>query len=387
MNKKKINIAILGSTGSIGRQALSVIKDNKDLFEVEVLTAATNADLLIKRALEFSPQSVVITDENKYSRVAKALENSDSFVFAGKNSLNDVVKSSNIDIILSGIVGVAGLEVAVEAAKTGKRLALANKEPIVVAGDILMQTAMQYNTEIIPVDSEHSAVFQCLNGEDYKSAEKIYLTASGGPFLNIPASKLENISIAEALNHPKWQMGKKISIDSATMMNKAYEIIEANRLFGVKPEQIDVIIHPESIIHSFVKFIDGSIKAQLSANDMRMQIKYAFTYPYRLSSEFNDFDILQLNNLNFLKPEEKHKKALNLAYYSLEKAGNMPAIINAADEFFVELFLKGKIKFNEIVTKIEETIAEIKYISNPGISGILQTDKETKQYLRLKYKI
>lgn len=385
MNSKKLNIAILGSTGSIGKQALSVIKANTDIFSVEILTAGSNADLLIQQAKDFKPQAVVIADESKYNYISESLANEDIFVYAGKSALKDIVSFSNIDIILSGIVGIAGLEVAIETAKTGKRFAIANKEAIVVAGEILMQTAKQFNTEIIPVDSEHSAVFQCLTGEELNAVKTLYLTASGGPFLNKNIDT-NNISIEDALKHPNWQMGKKISIDSATLMNKSFEIIEAHHLFNLKKEQIEVVIHPESVIHSLVKFIDGSVKAQMSVNDMRMQIKYAFTYPYRLNAETEDFDILKHNNLHFFEPDKSHKKALDLAYYAIEKSGNIPAIINAADEFLVDMFLHNKLKFNSILDEIIDITNKIDYIKNPQLDDIIATDKEVKIRLKEKYK-
>ncbi len=374
---KKINIAILGSTGSIGTQALNLIRANRDVFQVEILTANTNVDLLAKQAKEFNPSTIVITDESKYKKLSEKLSDTDIYVYAGNNALTDIVSYKTIDIILSGIVGIAGLDVLHEAAKTGKRIALANKEPLVVAGDIIMNIAKKHNTEIIPVDSEHSAIFQCLQGEQNSSIKNLYLTASGGPFFNnnIPQN------IETALKHPNWQMGAKISIDSATLMNKVFEIIEANKLFGINSKQISVLIHPESVIHSLVRFVDGSIKAQLSKNDMRMQIQYAFTYPYRLPFKEDDFDILKLNKLQFLEPDEKQKRVLNLAYYSLDKAGNTPTVLNAANELLVQLFLQNKINIKDIITYTEKILQKIDYIKNPNISDIKQTDTETRKKL------
>ena len=376
---KKTNIAILGSTGSIGTQALEVIAQNKEIFQVEILTANTNAELLIKQAIEYSPNTVVIIDESKYEYVKNTLFDHDIKVYAGKDALNDVVSFSTIDTVLSAIVGFAGLESTIAAIKAGKRIALANKESLVVAGKIITELSQQYNAPIIPVDSEHSAIFQCLVGEDTSAIKNIYLTASGGPFINKSLSDLSNVTLSDALNHPKWNMGSKITIDSATLMNKGLEAIEAKWLFNLKPEQIEIVVHPEAIIHSMVKFADGSVKAQMGNPDMRVPIKYAFTFPYRIGAEFNNFDIFAHSSLHFEKPDLESFPALNIALNAMKTGGNATCVLNAANEIGVNAFLNNKIKFTQISTLVEEALTKVDFIKEPTINNLFETDKITRE--------
>ncbi len=376
---KKTNIAILGSTGSIGTQALEVIAQNKDIFQVEILTANTNAELLIKQAIEYSPNTVVIIDESKYEYVKNTLFDYDIKVYAGKDALNDVVSFSTIDTVLSAIVGFAGLESTIAAIKAGKRIALANKESLVVAGKIITELSQQYNAPIIPVDSEHSAIFQCLVGEDTSAVKNIYLTASGGPFINKSLNDLNNVTLSDALNHPKWNMGNKITIDSATLMNKGLEAIEAKWLFNLKPEQIEIVVHPEAIIHSMVKFADGSVKAQIGNPDMRVPIKYAFTFPYRIGEEFNNFDIFAHNSLHFIKPDLVKFPALNIALNAMKTGGNATCVLNAANEIAVNAFLNNKIKFTQIGILVEEALTKVDFIKEPTINNLFETDKITRE--------
>ncbi len=376
---KKTNIAILGSTGSIGTQALEVISQNPDIFQVEILTANTNADLLIKQAIKYSPNTVVIIDELKYEYVKNTLFDHDIKVYTGKDALNYVVSFSTIDTVLSAIVGFAGLESTIAAIKTGKRIALANKESLVVAGKIITDLSKQYNAPIIPVDSEHSAIFQCLVGEDTSSVKNIYLTASGGPFRHKSLSELNNVTLSDALNHPKWNMGNKITIDSATLMNKGLEAIEAKYLFNLKPEQIEIVVHPESIIHSMVKFNDGSVKAQIGNPDMRVPIKYAFTFPYRIGTEFNNFDIFAHSSLHFEKPDLEKFPALNIALNVMKTGGNATCVLNAANEIAVNAFLNNKIKFTQISTLVEEALTRVDFIKEPTLNNLFETDKTTRE--------
>jgi 1-deoxy-D-xylulose-5-phosphate reductoisomerase len=376
---KKISIAILGSTGSIGKQALDVISKNENLFQVEVLTAHSNSSLLIQQSIKYLPNAVVITNELEYEYVKNALAKYNISVYAGKDALNQVVTFSTIDIVLSSIVGFAGLESTISAIKAGKKIALANKESLVVAGNIIIELSKQYNSPIIPVDSEHSAIFQCLVGENTNNISKIYLTASGGPFRNLTAKELENVTLKDALLHPKWQMGNKITIDSATLMNKGLEAIEAKWLFNIKPEQIEIVVHPESIIHSMVKFTDGSTKAQLSNPDMRIPIQYAFSFPKRINSELNNFDIFANNSLNFEKPNLINFPSLNLAFYAMEKAGNLPCVLNAANEIAVNAFLNNKIKFTDIPKIVEKTLYNFNYIKEPSLSDLIETDNIARE--------
>lgn len=375
---KKTNIAILGSTGSIGTQALEVISQNPEIFQVEILTANKNSDLLIKQAIKYNPNTVVIIDESKYEYVKNILFDYDIKVYTGKDALNYVVGFSTIDTVLSAIVGFAGLESTIAAIKAGKRIALANKESLVVGGKIITELSKKYNAPIIPVDSEHSAIFQCLVGEDTTSVKNIYLTASGGPFRKKSIKDLERVTLSDALNHPKWKMGNKITIDSATLMNKGLEAIEAKWLFNLKPEQIEIVVHPEAIIHSMVKFVDGSVKAQIGNPDMRVPIKYAFTFPYRIGSEFNNFDIFAHKSLNFEKPNLVNFPALNIAFEAMKMGGNATCVLNAANEIAVNAFLNKKINFLQISKLVEKTLTKVDYISEPTLDNLLETDKITR---------
>jgi 1-deoxy-D-xylulose-5-phosphate reductoisomerase len=374
-NKKKI--AILGSTGSIGTQALEVISEHANLFEVEVLTANNNSTLLIEQAKKFKPNTVVIGNEEKYTEVNGALFNLGIKVFAGEKSLEDVVEGENIDVVLTALVGYAGLKPTIKAIKAGKNIALANKETLVVAGDLITKLCQQYGVSIYPVDSEHSAIFQCLVGE-INPIEKIYLTASGGPFRGRLRNDLLNITKAQALKHPNWEMGAKITIDSASLMNKGLEVIEAKWLFDLKAEQIDVVVHPQSIIHSAVQFEDGSIKAQLGVPDMKLPIQYALGFPERLKNTFKRFSFMDYPNLTFEKPDLETFRNLQLAYNAMEKAGNMPCILNAANEIAVAAFLKDKIGFLNMSDLIADCMEKITFVSNPTLEDYVATNKETR---------
>ena len=378
MSKKKKNIAILGSTGSIGTQTLDVIRANPDSFTVEVLTAKGNADLLINQAIEFNPNAVVIAGENKYLHVKEALLNYDIKVFAGYKAISEIVQLESIDIVLAAIVGCAGLESTISAIKAGKQIALANKETLVVAGDLVTSLAKENGVNLYPVDSEHSAIFQCLAGEFHNPVEKIYLTASGGPFRGKDKSFLTNIKKEQALKHPNWEMGSKITIDSASLMNKGLEVIEAKWLFGLKPEQIDVIIHPQSIIHSIVQFIDGSMKAQMGLPDMKLPIQYALGYPQRMRSDFPRFNFLNYPSLTFEQVDTKTFRNLALAFEALNKAGNAPCVLNAANEIAVDAFLKDKIGFLQMSDLVEKCLQTINFIGNPTYVDYVETDKETR---------
>lgn len=378
MEIKKRNIAILGSTGSIGTQALDVVRANRDTFGVEVLTAQSNADLLIQQALEFNPNAVVIGDESKYSTVKEALANTDTKVFAGAESLEQVVEFESIDIVLTALVGFAGLKPTIAAIKAGKPIALANKETLVVAGKLITDLAREKGVNILPVDSEHSAIFQCLAGEFHNPVEKIILTASGGPFRGKTCDELATVTKAQALKHPNWDMGAKITIDSATMMNKGLEVIEAKWLFHLDYEQIEVIIHPQSIIHSIVQFTDGSMKAQMGLPDMKLPIQYALGYPHRLRSNFPRFNFLDYPQLTFQQHDATAFPCLNLAYAALISGGNMPCILNAANEVAVAAFLQEKIQFLQIPEIIEKCMAKATLIKNPTLANYLQSDSETR---------
>jgi len=373
----KKHIAIIGSTGSIGTQTLDVIRANKDIFEAEILTAQNNADLLIEQALEFKPNAVVITNKLFYSKVVDALKNTDIKVFAGEDALNQIVEFENIDVVLLALVGYAGLKPAINAIKAKKNIALANKETLVVAGQIVVEEALANNVRIYPVDSEHSAIFQCLVGEFNNPVEKIYLTASGGPFRGKDATFLKNIKKEEALKHPNWSMGNKITIDSATLMNKGLEVIEAKWLFDLKPKQIDVIVHPQSIIHSMVQFADGSIKAQMGLPDMKLPIVYALSFPNRIHTDFKRFNFSEYPSFTFEKPNTDIFKCLPLAYWALEKGGNMPCILNAANEVVVEAFLKDKVGFMQIPDIIEKCMNTVSFILKPNYNNLVETHKET----------
>jgi 1-deoxy-D-xylulose-5-phosphate reductoisomerase len=374
--KKKI--AILGSTGSIGTQTLEVISQNSESFEVEVLTANNNIELLIKQAKQFQPNVVVITNNCHYDLLKEALKDEPIKVYAGKEALEQVVQMESIDVVVTAMVGYSGLIPTCNAIKAGKHIALANKETMVVAGEIINQLAIEHKVNIYPVDSEHSAIFQCLVGEFNNEIEKIYLTASGGPFRGFTLEQLANVTKADALKHPNWDMGAKITIDSATMMNKGFEVIEAKWLFGLNPEKIDVIIHPQSIIHSIVQFRDGSMKAQMGLPDMKLPIQYALSFPERLPSGFKRFSFLDYPKLTFEQPNTKNFRNLALAFEALNQGGNMPCILNAANEVVVQAFLSDRISFLQMPDIIDETMEKATFIKNPNLEDYIQTDKEIR---------
>ncbi len=373
-------IAIFGSTGSIGTQALEVIKSNPQLFSAEILTAQNNADLLIKQALEFNPNMVVIGDEKKYLFVKDALSKTNVKVFSGEDALSEAASVDCYDMMLAGIVGYAGLRPTLNAIELGKPIALANKETLVVAGDIVMQKAAAKKVPILPVDSEHSAIFQCLVGETKNKIEKIILTASGGPFLGKKPNFLVNVKREHALQHPNWSMGAKISIDSATLMNKGLEMIEAKWLFNLAPKQIGVVIHPQSIIHSMVQFEDGSMKAQMGLPDMKLPIQYAMAYPKRLANDFPRYNFNKPNVLNFEEPDLKTFRNLQLAMDALNKGGNLPCILNAANEIAVFAFLRNRIGFIDITDLVERTMNKIKFIEKPTLQEYFDTDAEARDF-------
>lgn len=376
MDKTKKHVAILGSTGSIGTQALDVIEANQDLFEVEVLTANSNSELLIQQALKHKPNAVVITNENKYNEVKDALGSSDIKVYAGVESLSQVVEMDTIDVVLTALVGYSGLKPTINAIKAKKSIALANKETLVVAGSLITALAKENGVNIYPVDSEHSAIFQCLVGEFHNPIEKIYLTASGGPFRGWKKDKLISVSKQQALKHPNWDMGAKITIDSASLMNKGLEVIEAKWLFGLKEEQIDVIVHPQSIIHSIVQFEDGSMKAQMGLPDMKLPIQYALGYPQRIKSNFPRFDFMEYPSLTFEKPDVKTFRNLSLAYKAMSKGGNMACVLNAANEVVVEAFLKDKIGFLEMSDVIENCMEKSTFVAVPTYDDFVSTNEQ-----------
>ena len=373
----KRRIAILGSTGSIGKQALDVISRHPELFCAEVLTANSNSTLLIQQAIEHNVNSVVIADESKYQEVFKALDGYGIKVFTGNASISALACGSNIDMVLTAMVGFSGLESTISAIKAGKAVALANKETLVAAGSIVMKLAKEQGTPIIPVDSEHSAIFQCLQGER-ASIEKIILTASGGPFLSKTKEEIERATVKEALNHPKWLMGPKVTIDSASMMNKGLEMIEAHWLFGIEPSKIEIVVHPQSIIHSMVQFSDGSVTAQLSTPDMRLPIQYALSYPYRVDLDTKRIDFPALESLNFHKPDFEKFPCLSIAYNAIERGGNIPCAMNAANEIAVESFLAGEIPFTKIPEIIFKVIKEAPFVKDPSIEDIYETDKNAR---------
>lgn len=382
MTQEQRQIAILGSTGSIGQQALEVIDQNPEFFQVSVLTANRSADLLIQQALKYEPNTVVIGDEQYYQAVNEALSPKAIKVFAGRQALNEVVGLSEIDVVLTGMVGFSGLEPTIKAIEAGKTIALANKETLVVAGELITRMARENKVSIIPVDSEHSAIFQCLAGEAANPIEKIYLTASGGPFRGKGKSELEDATKEQALKHPNWDMGAKITIDSATMMNKGLEVIEAKWLFGLSKEQIDVIVHPQSIIHSLVQFKDGTLKAEMGLADMRLPIQYALAYPYRLYNNFQRFDFSDYQNLTFEKPDYETFKNLELAYQAMERGGTMACILNAANEVAVDAFLNDRITFMDIPRMNERCLGEMKVLENPALSDYFEADRATREFAR-----
>jgi 1-deoxy-D-xylulose-5-phosphate reductoisomerase len=371
-------LAILGSTGSIGTQALEVIAAHPGMFEVEVLSAHSNSALLIDQAKTFKPNAVVVTDELKYEEVKQALAADPIKVFSGLKALNEIVQWDTIDMVLGAIVGFAGLHSILAAIDAGKHIALANKETLVVAGDIVMQRAAEKNVRIVPVDSEHSAIYQCLMGEDLRSIDKVILTASGGPFLGKKTNFLVNVKASHALQHPNWTMGAKITIDSATLMNKGLEMIEAKWLFGLQNEQIDVIIHAQSIVHSFVQFVDGSLKAQLGLPDMKLPIQYALAWPQRLPNDFKRFDFRDFSKFSFEAPDYKTFRNLALAREAMFKGGNAPCVLNAANEVVVNAFLQNKVGFLEMSEMIEHTLEQVAFIEKPSLDDYIQTDKEAR---------
>jgi 1-deoxy-D-xylulose-5-phosphate reductoisomerase len=380
----KRKVAILGSTGSIGTQAIEVIQEQKQHFEVELLAAHNNAELLIKQAIAVQPNAVVIGNEDKYLMVKEALQPHDIKVFAGAEALEQAVTMEGIDVVLTAMVGYAGLKPTLAAIGAGKQIALANKETLVVAGELVTALAREKGVNIYPVDSEHSAIFQCLAGEfDYTikngtAVEKIYLTASGGPFRGKDIGFLSTVKKEQALKHPNWEMGAKITIDSASLMNKGLEVIEAKWLFGLKAEQIDVIVHPQSIVHSIVQFVDGSMKAQMGLPDMKLPIQYALAYPYRLPASFPRFDFINYPSLTFEKPDTKTFRNLAIAFEAMRIGGNMPCIINAANEVVVESFLKDKIGFLEMSDVIEACMQKASFVKTPTIDDYMASDKEVR---------
>ncbi len=374
----KRRIAILGSTGSIGTQALDVIRQHPDKLDVEVLTAHSNSQLLIRQALEFMPNSVVISNESLYQRVYEALDPYDIKVYSGIASIEQIVEMESVDMVLVALVGWSGLKPTLRAIEAGKPIALANKETLVVAGEMVTKLAKEKGVNIYPVDSEHSAIFQCLAGEFHNPVEKIILTASGGPFRGMTHDQLLRVTKDQALKHPNWNMGCKVTIDSATLMNKGLEVIEAKWLFNVDIAQIEVVVHPQSIIHSMVQFADGSIKAQMGMPDMRLPIQYALTYPQRLASQFPKFSFDQCLQFTFEKPDKENFRCLKLAYESIRLGGNMACIMNAADEVAVHAFLRNEISFLQIPDLIEQCMAKISIVSNPTLSDYEATDSETR---------
>ena len=372
------NIAILGSTGSIGTQTLEVVRNNSNLFRAFLLTAHSNADLLISQAIEFEPEYAIICDQSKYQEVKAALAHLPVKVLAGHQAIIDTVTHPDIAIVLTAMVGFAGLEPTIAAIKAGKDIALANKETLVVAGELITGLAKQHGIKILPVDSEHSAIFQCLAGEEANPIEKLIITASGGPFRGRNLNFLTGVTREDALKHPNWVMGAKITIDSASLMNKGLEVIEAKWLFGVGADQIEVIVHPQSIIHSMVQFRDGSIKAQMGLPDMKLPIQYALTYPDRIQNNFKRFNFTDYPNLTFEKPDLDTFRNLSLAFAALKQGGNMPCIINAANEVAVAGFLNHTIGFLAMSNVIEECMQQINYIAQPTLSDYLNTDKETR---------
>ena len=375
--KKKI--AILGSTGSIGTQALSVIRQHPDLFEASVLTAGRNADLLISQAREFLPDSVVIADESKYRQVSDALADLPVKVYAGEPAIAEIVESQEVNMVLTAMVGFAGLRPTVRAIKAGEAIALANKETLVVAGAYITRLALEKRAAILPVDSEHSAIFQCLVGEDQSEVEKLLLTASGGPVRTYPKRQLETVTPRQALCHPNWAMGAKITIDSATLMNKGFEMIEAKWLFGIDPEKIEIVVHPESIIHSAVQYTDGAVKAQLGVADMRLPIQYAFSHPRRLPLKSERLDLFSLGTLHFEKPNPDAFPCLRLAYEATAKGGNMPCVLNAANEVANLAFREGRISFPRIADVIATTMQKAHFIAAPTLDDLFSTDAHARR--------
>jgi 1-deoxy-D-xylulose-5-phosphate reductoisomerase len=375
-------IAILGSTGSIGTQALEVIEQFPEDFAVEVLTANNNVDLLIEQSKKFKPNVVVISNEDKYPQLKEALADEPVKIYAGTDAAAQVVEMSTIDIVLASMVGYAGLLPTIKAIEAKKTIALANKETLVVAGEIITNLAVENRVNILPVDSEHSAIFQCLTGEDVDSVEKILLTASGGPFRSKTKKCLEQVTHKQALNHPNWNMGAKITIDSATLMNKGFEAIEAKWLFGMSPDNIEIVVHPQSIIHSMVQFVDGSMKAQMGLPDMKLPILYSFSYPERIKTNFERFDFTAYPELTFEKPNREVFRSIDFCYDAMSKGGNLACILNAANEVAVDAFLNDKIKFLQIFDLIEQTTDKVSFIKQPDYSDYVETDKQSREIAR-----
>jgi 1-deoxy-D-xylulose-5-phosphate reductoisomerase len=378
---KRKHIAILGSTGSIGTQALEVIARNPSSFALEVITGCNNVQLLIQQAIEFQPKHVVIANESKYLQLSEALRNYPIEVLSGEDSLSGIVELDSVDMVLTAMVGCSGLIPTIHAIQAEKDIALANKETLVVAGELICSMAREKGVKIIPVDSEHSAIFQCLVGEN-NPVEKVYLTASGGPFRTKNKEFLESVSREQALNHPNWDMGAKITIDSATMMNKGLEAIEARWLFDLDPSQIEIIVHPQSIVHSIVQFEDGSMKAQMGLPDMRLPIQYALSFPRRIPSTSARFSFVNFPILSFELPDRDTFQCIDLAYEAMEKSGNHPCILNAANEVAVEAFLHDQIGFMRIPTLIRRAMETMTYHENPGLQELLHTDQETRAYVK-----
>lgn len=381
MQEKK-GIAILGSTGSIGTQALEVLASYPEYFDLQVLTAGKNADLLIEQALKFQPNSVVITDEGQYQKVKDALWSADIHVYAGQDALCQVVESSEVHTVLTALVGYAGLKPTIHAIEAGKTIALANKETLVVAGELITKLAKEKGVNIYPVDSEHSAIFQCLVGEFHNPIEKIYLTASGGPFRGFTHEQLKSVTLEQALKHPNWSMGAKITIDSASLMNKGLEVIEAKWLFGLQPEQIDVIVHPQSIVHSLVQFEDGSMKAQMGLPDMKLPIQFALTYPARLKTDFPRFNFMDYPQLTFEQPDRNVFKNLDLAFQAMEAQGTAACVLNAANEEAVAAFLDKRISFLEIAELNAQTMHALANTQNPIYEDYVRADAQARAYVQ-----
>ena len=379
---KKRTIAILGSTGSIGTQTLQVVEEHPDKFEVYAITANTRVDELIQQARKFMPEVVVIADDSKYPKLKEALADLPIKVYGGYESICQIVESKPIDIVVTAMVGFSGLRPTINAIKAGKAIALANKETMVVAGELINELAMKHQTPILPVDSEHSAIFQCLAGEMNNKVEKLILTASGGPFRTFTKEQLEHVTVQQALKHPNWSMGAKITIDSASMMNKGFEVMEAKWLFGVGAEDIEVVVHPQSVIHSMVQFGDGAIKAQLGTPDMRLPIMYALTYPTRLSSSFERIDWNTLKELTFEKPDLELFPNLQHAYTAIAQGGNIPCVVNAANEICVAAFLEERIKFTDMPKLIARAMEKATYILKPTLDDYLETDKEIREMVK-----
>lgn len=379
---KKQNLAILGSTGSIGTQTLDVVAANPDLFAVYAITANNNVDLLIKQARTFHPEAVVVANEAHYNTLREALTDLPIKVFAGSDAVAQVAALPSVDTVVTAMVGYAGLKPTIEAVKAGKRIALANKETLVVAGELVTRLVQQHHAAILPVDSEHGAIFQCLVGENADEVEKIILTASGGPFRNKSCEELASVTAKDALRHPTWQMGAKITIDSASLMNKGFEVIEAKWLFGLRPEQIDVVIHPQSIIHSMVQYRDGSIKAQLGVPDMRLPIEYALTFPQRRQTNFERLDFTKCSQLTFEQPDPTRFRNLALAFEAMRRGGNIPCALNAANEIAVDAFLHERIGFLQMSNLIETVLERTTFIATPSYNDYVACDTETRQLAR-----